>query len=479
MSGAGSADAGRLVLDGCTVVTMDAARTEHTVGHVVIEGTRIVSVGQGRYAARPDAGGLGGAGLGGAGLGALRPGAVRIVDARGCVATPGLVNTHHHLYQWATRGIACDSTLFDWLTTLYPVWSGLDEDITRAAATAGLGWLARTGCTTSMDHHYVFPHRGGDLLGAEIAAAAEVGTRFLVTRGSMDLGRSRGGLPPDDVVESLDDILAATAEAINRHHDPSPESMLRVGVAPCSPFSVTADLLRESARLARGAGVRLHTHLAETIDEAAFCRERFAMTPVQYMESLGWVGPDVWFAHGIHVDDAGIATLARTGSGVAHCPSSNARLGAGIARTRALRDAGVPVGLGVDGPASNESSSMLEEARHALLFARAVGGPTALGVRDALEMATIGGARVLGWDDQIGSLEPGKLADVALWRVDGLAHGDILDRVAGLVLGDRPPLELLLVGGRTVVERDRLTTVEEERLAVDLQRASTTLLACS
>ena len=469
MTAAGSPDAGRLVLDGCTVVTMDAARTEHAVGHVVIEGTRIVSVGHGPYSTSPDA----------VGRAATRhPGGseVRIVDARGCVATPGLVNTHHHLYQWATRGIAYDSTLFEWLTTLYPVWAGLDEDIVRPAAAAGLGWLARTGCTTSMDHHYVFPHRGGDLLGAEIAAASEVGTRFLATRGSMDLGRSRGGLPPDDVVESLDDILVATTDAIDRYHDPSPESVLRIGVAPCSPFSVTGDLLRESALLARGAGVRLHTHLAETTDEAAFCREHFAMTPVEYMESVGWVGEDVWFAHGIHFDDAGVATLARTGSGVAHCPSSNARLGAGIARTRALRDAGVAVGLGVDGPASNESSSMLEEARHALLFARAVGGPTALGVRDALEIATIGGAKVLGWDDQIGSLEPGKLADVALWRVDGLSHGDIVDPVAGLVLGDRPPVELLLVGGRTVVEQDRLATVDEHRLAADLKRASTTLL---
>ncbi|MDN5764540.1 MAG: 8-oxoguanine deaminase [Humibacillus sp.] len=470
MSGAGTQDAGRLVLDGCIVVTMDAARTEHTVGHVVIEGTRIVSVGEGTYATSRDAGGL---------ATTRHPGSaeVRVVDARGCVATPGLVNTHHHLYQWATRGIACDSTLFEWLTTLYPVWSGLDEDIVRAAATAGLGWLARTGCTTSMDHHYVFPHRGGDLLGAEIAAAGEVGTRFLATRGSMDLGQSRGGLPPDDVVESLELILAATSAAIDRHHDPSPESLLRIGVAPCSPFSVTGDLLRESALLARESGVRLHTHLAETTDEAEFCRVHFDKTPVEYMESVGWVGDDVWFAHGIHFDEAGIDTLAGTGSAVAHCPSSNARLGAGVARTRALRDAGVMVGLGVDGPASNESSSMLEEARHALLFARATGGPTALGVRDALEMATIGGAKVLGWDDQIGSIEPGKLADIALWRVDGLAHGDIVDSVAGLVLGDRPPLQLLLVGGRPVVERDRLVTVDEERLSLDLKAASTVLLS--
>ena len=450
----------QVVLDGCTVVTMDPDRTEHAVGHVVVAGSRVVSVAPGRYA-----GGLPG---GDAHL--------RVVDARGCVATPGLVNTHHHLYQWATRGIACDSTLFEWLTTLYPVWAGLDESIVRAAAVAGLGWLARTGCTTSMDHHYVFPHDGGDLLGAEVSAAGDVGVRLLATRGSMDLGRSRGGLPPDHVVEDLDTILTATAEAIDRFHDTSPDARVRIGVAPCSPFSVTGDLLREAAALARSADVRLHTHLAETTDEAAYCRERFDLTPVEYMESVEWLGDDVWFAHGIHLDDAALATLARTGSGVAHCPSSNARLGAGIARTRALRDAGVPVGLGVDGPASNESSSMLEEARHALLFARAVGGPTALRVRDALELATIGGARVLGWDDQLGSLEPGKLADIALWRVDGLAHGDIVDPVAGLVLGDRPPLELLLVGGRPVVERDRLVDVAEETVAADLRSASESLL---
>ena len=452
--------ADRIVLDGCTVVTMDPAGTEHATGHVVVDGARITAVGSGQYAAGPDDAGR----------------RVRVVDARGCVATPGLVDTHNHLYQWATRGLACDSTLFEWLTTLYPVWGGIDEDVTHAAASAGLGWLARTGCTTSMDHHYVFPHGGGDLLGAEVAAAREVGVRFLATRGSMDLGRSQGGLPPDHVVEDLDDILAASVDAIDRHHDPSPDATVRVGLAPCSPFSVTGDLLRESVALARSRNVRLHTHLAETIDEADYCRDRFGKTPVEYMESVGWLGEDVWFAHGIHFDDAAVETLARTGSGVAHCPSSNARLGAGIARTRALRDAGVPVGLGVDGPASNESSSMLEEARHALLFARAVGGPTTLGVRDALELATIGGARVLGWDDQIGSLEPGKLADIALWRVDGLAHGDIVDPVAGLVLGDRPPLALLLVGGRTVVSDDRLATVSEEALGTALRSASTHLL---
>jgi cytosine/adenosine deaminase-related metal-dependent hydrolase len=443
------------VVEGCTVVTMDAARTEHRVGHVVVEGSRITAVGSGP---------------------APRGDHASVVDGRGCVLTPGLVNTHHHLYQWVTRGLAVDATLFEWLATLYPVWAGVDEQVVHAAAAAGLGWLARTGCTTSMDHHYVFPYAGGDLLAAEVAAAGGLGLRFLPTRGSMDLGRSQGGLPPDEVVEPVDAILAATAEAIDLFHDPSPDSMVRVGVAPCSPFSVTGELLKASADLARDKGVRLHTHLAETLDEEEYCRERFGSTPVEYVESLGWLGDDVWLAHGIHLSDQAIGTLAATGTGVAHCPSSNARLGAGIARTRDLRDAGVPVGLGVDGAASNEASSLLEEARHALLFARARGGPQALGVRDALELATIGGARVLGWDDQIGSIEVGKLADLALWRVDTLPHAGLADPVAGLVLGSPPPLELLLVGGSPVVERDRLVNADEEQLARSAVAANTTLL---
>jgi cytosine/adenosine deaminase-related metal-dependent hydrolase len=450
----------RLVLDGPTVVTMDGDRTEHAVGHVVVDGTRIAAVGAGRW-----------------------PGAestdaypTRVVDARGCLLTPGLVNTHHHLYQWATRGLAVDSTLFEWLTTLYPVWAGLDEETVGAAAAAGLGWLARTGCTTSMDHPYVFPHGGGDLLAAEIEAARAVGLRFLPTRGSMDLGTSRGGLPPDRVVEDLDDILEATAAAIDRFHDPSPDAMLRVGVAPCSPFSVTEDLLREAAALARDRGVRLHTHLAETIDEAAYCAEHLGTTPIGHMESLGWLGDDVWFAHGIHFSDDDLGVLARTGTGVAHCPSSNSRLGAGICRTRDLRAAGARVGLGVDGPASNEASSMLGEARQALLFARATGGPDALTCRDALELATIGGARVLGWDDAIGSLEVGKQADLALWRLDGLAHADVADPVAALVLGTTPPLRLLLVAGRPVVEDDRLVQVAEESLSRAAVAAASRLL---
>ena len=448
-----------LVLDGCAVATVDAHATEHASGHVVVRDDQIVAVANG--AAPEDV---------------LREPGARVVDARGCLLTPGLVNTHHHLYQWATRGLAVDSTLFEWLTTLYPVWAGIDEEVVRAASTGALGWLARTGCTTTTDHHYVFPAGAGDLLAAEIEAAAAVGLRFHPTRGSMDLGASQGGLPPDSVVEDIDEILSATEDAVRRFHDPAPGAMVRVAVAPCSPFSVTGELMTRAAELARREGVRLHTHLAETTDEDDFCRERFGATPTEYVESLGWLGDDVWMAHSVHLDDAAVKRFGATGTSVAHCPSSNARLGAGIARVRDLRDAGVPVGLGVDGAASNEAGSLLEELRHAVLFARARGGPRALTVRDALEMATMGGARVLGRADEIGSIEPGKLADLALWRLDTLPHVDIADPVAALALASQPPLELLLVHGRPVVEHDRLVTVDEDDVARAAAAAATTLL---
>ncbi|WP_375424770.1 8-oxoguanine deaminase [uncultured Friedmanniella sp.] len=448
---------GLLALVGGHVATNDAGRSEHGPGHLVVEGQRIVAVGAGPLPAQ------------------YREASV--VDASGCLITPGLVNTHHHLYQWITRGAAVDGTLFEWLQTLYPVWAGLDVGLTTTAATGALAWLARSGCTTTTDHHYVFPAQGGDLLGAEIAAARRVGLRFHPTRGSMDLGVSAGGLPPDDVVEDVDAILAASEAAILTHHDPSADSMLRIALAPCSPFSVTAGLLTASAELARRYGVRLHTHLAESTDEDDYCREHFGRTPVEHLDSLGWLGPDVWFAHAVHLDDASIARMAATGTSVAHCPSSNARLGAGIARARDLRAAGVAVGLGVDGAASNEASSLWEEMRHALLFARARGGPQALGVRDALDMATMGGARVLGRQDEIGSLEVGKLADVAVWRIDGLGHADVADPVAALVLGGPPPLELLLVNGRRVVESDAVLGVDADELAAEVAAASRELWA--
>ena len=438
-----------LVIEGCAVVTMDPQRRELSGGHVVVEGNRIVAVGEG------PAPGYDGA---------------RRVDGTGCLLTPGFVNTHNHLYQWVTRGLAADATLFEWLTELYPVWAGIDAEAVHVAALSGLAWLARTGCTTASDHHYVFPSGAGDLLAAEIEAAGTVGVRFHPCRGSMDLGRRDGGLPPDSVVEDRDAVLEATEAAISRWHDPAPGAMVRVAVGPCSPFSVTGALMREAAELARRTGVRMHTHLAETADESDFCRERFGCSPLEYAESLGWSGPDVWYAHGIHFDDPEVKRLGAAGTGVAHCPSSNARLGAGIARTADLRSAGAPVGLGVDGAASNEAGSLLEEVRHALLFARAKGGPRALAVRDALEMATLGGATVLGRADEIGSVEEGKLADLALWRLDTLPHADIVDPVAALVLGAPPPLELLLVDGVPVVEQDRVLGVDEQGLAVRVAR---------
>jgi cytosine/adenosine deaminase-related metal-dependent hydrolase len=446
-----------LVLDGCAVVTMDSGRSEYASGHVVVTGNVITAVGAGS----PPPGSL--------------AGPVTRIDASGCLATPGLINTHHHLYQWGTRGMAADATLFEWLTQLYPIWARMDAGIVAAQATAALAWLAKSGCSATMDHHYVFPRSGGDLLGATIAAAQQVGLRFHPTRGSMDLGESSGGLPPDDVVEDRDAILLASKAAIEQFHDDSPQSMLRIGLAPCSPFSVSGELLAEAAELARGAGVRLHTHLAETADEDRYCAEHFGCSPVEYLDSLGWLGGDVWLAHGVHLDDAAIARLAASGTGVAHCPSSNGRLGAGVCRTHDLLAAGVHVGLGVDGAASSEESSLIGEVRQATLTARAAGGPHALSVRGALELATMGGARLLGRDQEIGSLEAGKLADIALWRLDTLPHAGIADPVAALVLGARPPLELLLVNGEAIVERDQLVTVDERQVTANSRRATAAL----
>jgi cytosine/adenosine deaminase-related metal-dependent hydrolase len=292
----------------------------------------------------------------------------------------------------------------------------------------------------------------------------------------MDLGTSSGGLPPDDAVEDRDGILLASQDAIDQFHDGSPDSMLRIGLAPCSPFSVTKQLLTETADLARQSKVRLHTHLAETADEDQYCAEHFGCTPVEYLDSLGWLGDDVWVAHAVHLDDAAIGRLAATGTGVAHCPSSNGRLGAGVCRTHDLVAAGVRVGLGVDGAASSEESSLIGEVRQATLTARATGGPQAMSVRQALELGTMGGARVLGREQETGSLEVGKLADIAVWRLDTLPHAGVADPVAALVLGARPPLELLLVNGETIVERDQLTTVDERQVVADARRASAALV---
>ncbi|NLU65944.1 8-oxoguanine deaminase [Streptomyces sp. HNM0574] len=437
----------RIVIENCAVATVDGQDTEYATGHVVVAGNRIESVGPG-----PAPQGL--------------EGVVRRVDGTGHLVTPGLVNTHHHFYQWLTRGLAQEANLFEWLVALYPIWSRIDEDMVYTAARGSLGMMVRGGVTTAMDHHYVFPRGAGDLLGAEIRAAQEMGVRFNPTRGSMDRGSSDGGLPPDFAVETTEGALAATEEAVDTYHDASFDSMLRVGVAPCSPFSVSTDLLKEAAVLARRKGVRLHTHGSETAEEEQFCKELFGMGPTDYLESTGWLGDDVWMAHCVHMTDSDIAAFARTGTGVAHCPSSNARLGAGIARVPDMLNSGVPVGLGVDGTASNETGELHTELRNTLLVNRL--GPhahKALSVRKALRLGTYGGAQVLGRQQEIGSLEPGKLADLVLWKLDGMAHSSIEDPVAALVLGAPAPVTLSLVNGRPVVEDNRLTTVDEDDIA--------------
>lgn len=444
-----------LLIDGCAIAAVDPLGTEHAEGWILTDGAQIAAMGPGAPPATPD-------------------GATRI-DARGCLATPGLVNCHHHLYQWSTRGFAQQENLFGWLTALYPVWAGIDEEITYRSARAGLAALALSGCATTTDHHYLFPHGGGDLLGAEILAAQGLGIRFHPCRGSMDLGRSAGGLPPDEVVEDRDAILAATDLAIDRWHDPTPGAMLQVAVAPCSPFSVTGALMRESADLARRRGVRLHTHLAETAEEEAFCLERFGVRPVEYLDDLGWLGPDVWLAHCVHLSAHEIARFAATGTSVAHCPSSNARLGSGIAPVADLVAEGVAVGLGVDGAASNESGELAVELRQALLLARLRGGPAAMTARTALALGTIHGARCLGRSDALGSLEPGKLADIALWRIDGAGHAGLADPVAALVLGPPRQAEGLVVNGRQIVAGGRLLSADLDEIARDAAAASARL----
>ncbi|MFJ6843502.1 8-oxoguanine deaminase [Streptomyces griseoluteus] len=441
------APAERIVIENCAIATVDADDTEYATGHLVLADDRIESVGAG-----PAPAGL--------------TGVVRRIDAGGHLATPGLVNTHHHFYQWLTRGLATDHNLFDWLTALYPTWARIDEDMVSAGARGSLAMMARGGVTTAMDHHYVYPRGTGDLSGALVRAARDTGVRFTLARGSMDRGESDGGLPPDFAVESLDEALAATEATVAEHHDPSFGALTQVAVAPCSPFSVSTELMKQGAELARRLGVRLHTHGSETVEEEKFCHELFGMGPTEYFESTGWLGEDVWMAHCVHMNDSDIAAFARTGTGVAHCPSSNARLAAGIARVPDLLKAGVPVGLGVDGTASNESGELHTELRNALLVNRL--GPhreAALTTRQALRLGTYGGAQVLGRAAETGSLEPGKLADLVLWRMDTLAHASIADPVAALVLGAPAPVTASFVGGRQIVADGRLLHVDEDAIA--------------
>ncbi|WP_381804152.1 8-oxoguanine deaminase [Streptomyces niveus] len=439
--------ASRIVIENCAIATVDANDTEYASGHVVVADNLIESVGAGRAPAGLE-------------------NVVRRVDGTGHLLTPGLVNTHHHFYQWITRGLATDHNLFDWLVALYPTWARIDEPMARAAAQGSLAMMARGGVTTAMDHHYVYPRGAGDLSGAIIGAASETGVRFTLARGSMDRGQSDGGLPPDFAVESLEGALAATEATVDKYHDASFGAMTQIAVAPCSPFSVSTELMRQGAELARRKGVRLHTHGSETVEEEQFCKELFGMGPTDYFESTGWLGSDVWMAHCVHMNDSDIAAFGRTGTGVAHCPSSNARLAAGIARVPDMLKAGVPVGLGVDGTASNESGELHTELRNALLINRlGAHRESALTARQALRLGTHGGAQVLGRADQIGSIEAGKLADLVLWKLDTLAHSSIADPVVALVLGAAAPVTLSLVNGRTVVEDNHLTTVDEDAVA--------------
>jgi cytosine/adenosine deaminase-related metal-dependent hydrolase len=397
------------------------------------------------------------------------PEGARVVDCRALVVTPGLVNTHHHFYQTLTRNLPAvqDAKLFDWLLYLYEVWKGIDEEAVRVSSLLAMSELLRTGCTTTTDHHYLYP-RGftEDLPTLQFEAASELGIRFAPTRGSMSRSKKDGGLPPDSVVQDEELILRHSEDTIKRFHDASPDSMRRVALAPCSPFSVSEKLMKESAALARRHGVRLHTHLAETADENDFCVEVYKRRPLRLMEDCDFVGSDVWFAHGIFFDDAELALLARTKTGVAHCPSSNMRLGSGICRVREMIDLGVPVGLAVDGSASNDSSDMLGEARQALLLQRVRYGSAGLRSKETWRLATEGGARILGWEEG-GRIAEGALADLALWRVDGPAYaGSLSDPAAALLFcGYDHRAEMVIVNGKIVVEDGRVLGVDEERLS--------------
>ena len=403
------------------------------------------------------------------------PKADQVIDERNCVAMPGLVNAHDHMYQWATRGYIPDGTLFEWLRALYPVWARIDAESVRAAARAAMARLLLSGCTLSTDHHYVFPHDRPGIFQALVETAQELGLRFHPCRGSMSLGESSGGLPPDSVVEKEEAILADTEAMISRYHDPRPGAMTRVVVAPCSPFSVTPELMHDSATLARKHGVRLHTHLAETLDEEQFCLEKFGRRPYELMEDLGWTGDDVWYAHGIHLSDAEIDHIAEVNTGIAHCPSSNMRLGAGICRVHDLVQAGARVGLGVDGAASNEDANLAVEAHQAMLLARvAAMSPGALDARGALRLATRGGAECLGRDD-CGTLAPGKCADIACFRVDDLAHAGMPDLVAAIVLAPPARAQTVVVNGRVVVGDGRLLTADEDEIAREIAATSARL----
>ncbi len=431
------------------IATLDDARTELQKASVFIRGNLIEAIGL---------------------AASLPQSADEVIDARGHLVVPGLVNTHHHMFQSLTRAVpgVQNAELFTWLRGLYPIWAGLTPEMVHTSTQVAMAELLLSGCTTSSDHLYLYPN--GVRLEDSIEAAHEIGMRFVATRGSMSVGASAGGLPPDRLVEGEAAILQDTQRLIETWHDASHGAMLNVAVGPCSPFSVSRDLMRESAKLARAYGVRLHTHLAENDHDIAYTREKFDCTPAEYAQSLGWLGRDVWHAHCVKLDEPGIQLFAQSRTGVAHCPCSNMRLASGIAPVRRMLDAGVPVALGVDGSASNDGAHMLAEARHALLLARVRRsldpfgcdhGPAEMTARDALTLATRGGAEVLGRGD-IGQLAPGMCADMALFdlRSLGFAGGAVHDPVASLLLCASPQAAYTLVNGRVVVRQGQLTTVE-------------------
>jgi 8-oxoguanine deaminase len=434
-----------LVKNASTLVTMDDGQRRITDGGLFIKDNVIRQV-----APTPE----------------LPPSADRVVDASNMILLPGLINTHHHLYQSLTRALpgAQDAELFDWLRTLYPIWAGLTGEAVYVSALIALGELMLSGCTTVADHLYLYPN--DSRVDDEIRAARELGVRFHPSRGSMSLGKSKGGLPPDSVVEDEGAILLDCARVVEQYHDPAPYSMCRIVIAPCSPFSVTPELMRASAAFARERGLTLHTHVAETRDEEEFCLGQFGVRPVELMRQLDWVGPDVWWAHCVYLTHDEVALMAATGTGVAHCPSSNMRLGSGIAPVRAMIDADVKVGLAVDGSASNDSGHMLAEARQAMLLQRVKLGASALSAEEALWLGTRGGAAVLGRDD-IGVLAPGMAADFIGIQLDRLSlAGAQADPLAALVFCTPPTVDLSVIDGEIVVENGRL-------LGLDLEAAVT------
>ena len=452
-SGAGAVDAGALGAAGAGAVGAGAS-ADLSGADILIDGSRIAAIGTNLAV----------------------PSGTKVIDASRHVVIPGLVNTHHHFYQTLTRNLPAvqNAKLFDWLLYLYEIWKHLDPEAVYWSSMLAMAELAKTGCTLTTDHHYLYPKGfAEDLPGLQFKAAADIGLRFAPTRGSMSRSKKDGGLPPDTTVQDEDRILAESEETIRKYHDPSPGSMRKVALAPCSPFSVSEALMRDSAILARKYGVRLHTHLAETSDEDVFCKEIYGRRPLKLMEDCGFIGPDVWYAHGIFFDDAELDLLSRTGTGIAHCPSSNMRLGSGICRVREMIDRGIPVGLAVDGSASNDSSDMLGEARQALLLQRVRYGSGGITANEVLRIASEGGARILGFPE-LGRIEVGKPADIALFDVMKLEYsGALSDPVAALVFsGYDHGVDHLIVNGRLVVENRKLTGADENEIRLKASEAA-------